>query len=592
MSETTSGIPDDRFRSRLLSWSLLRLSELGRSIEYTRFTRRPEQPVLGEALADGVVLLRQVIDAFYGIAKSVVDVDPRDLATLRSINGYVDNLLRHWDPQYDHPTQWEVEALRQRDDVEARRLAELEREAAKNEERAAAKREIDLWRGMNRLALLWWVERYLRTTSDVLYVEPWEEFGRSFGSIESAAAITDAAMTEAREGHRWLGWVPMPTEAFHGGAARYSPAVDSELLRTFVVVALRQIDPEAAAPDLGRVPNITARVEQVEQYAQEALQNEAIAPLLPDDDLEPRVDRLLEAVRRSRQIEERAEEERIIRSELDPEVVANIQTETRSAWRKHRLLPGLLQQLGLYSVEEFDDEAAVADHWYGRRNWELKLWYVAGSHVGGVEQMAAERGGVLADAETARVLEEAEASPEYHRPDEETIAQGLRAAIAEVRQRGEELVVLAPLHWRWPQVLDLEPSTRYGGNATPPGWLLPDLQARFVGSADGVPVIDIRDPEMARLLVVAVDAFASWTQWRPRGEDEVHVSLTAFDEAAAAAAIAENDDLFRGDTATTDEERAREVQKHVVFDVHEYLEIEVVDSEAARWLAVRDDELE
>lgn len=572
-----------------MGWSLLRLSELGKTIEYKNFSLDRHQAVAGEQLKDGVALLKQVIDAYFRIAKSIIDSDPRDAKTLSSINDYVNGFLTYWTPEFEHPRQVEVELYRERGDVDPRRLAALERQAAENEERAAAKREIDQWRGINRFGLLWWVERLLRTTGDADYTKLWEDSSRYFGDIESTAAIADAAMKEAREGHRWLGWVPTPEAS--SGRVFSSPAIDREFLSTFVLLALRLIDPAAGTPDLGRVPHITANVEQVEREVAEARQNQAITSLLPDDELEARADLLIEAVQRSKRIEEQAEEERIIRAELDPRAILTVETAARQAWQRQRLLPPLFKMLNVYRGEEFE-EGDEQGEWRGITRWELKLWFVADSSVGGIETIGSERGAALAEGETSLFLDAAGVAPEYRRAEEESAGDALRSAIETVRDRGESLVVLAPLNWRLSQVLDLEPAADFGGNATPPAWLSADLTSRFAGSVDGVPVIQVREPDLQRLLVFAAENFARWTQWRPRGGEELHFSIKAYSEAEAREAIIEHADWFRADENTPDEERVRELRKAVYIDVHENLNVEVVEDQAALWVPLREDESE
>jgi hypothetical protein len=581
---------NERYQSRVMGWSLLRLSELGKTIEYKSFSLDRHQQVSGEQLKNGVTLLKQVIDAYFRIAKSVIDSDPRDSKTLSSINGYVNDFLNYWTPEFEHPSLVEVEIYRERGDVDPRRLATLERQAAENEERAAAKREIDQWRGINRFGLLWWVERLLRTTGNADYTKLWEDLSRYFGDIESTAAIADAAMKEAREGHRWLGWVPTPDAP--GTRIFSSPAVDREFLSTFVVLAFRLIDPAVGAPDLGRVPHITANAEQVEREVAEAGQNQAIASLLPDDELERRGELLIEAVQRSKRIEELAEEERIIRAELDPKAVLTVETAARQTWQRQRLLPPLFKMLNVYRGEEVDEDDGQGELRDPFRRWELKLWFVAESAVGGIETIGSERGAALAEGETSLLLDAAGVAPEYPRTNEESANDALRSAIETVRDRGESLVVLAPLNWRLPQVLDLEPAAGFGGNTTPPAWLSADLTSRFAGTADGVPVIRVRDPDLQRLLVFAADKFIRWTQWRPRGGEELHFSIKAYSEEEAREAVAEHADLFRVDENTTDEERVRELRKAVYIDVHENLNVEVVDDQAALWVPLKEDESE
>jgi hypothetical protein len=111
----------------------------------------------------------------------------------------------------------------------------------------------------------------------------------------------------------------------------------------------------------------------------------------------------------------------------------------------------------------------------------------------------------------------------------------------------------------------------------------------FLGTADGVPVFDAHELPPDRIVVVAVDRFARWRQWKVQDDHEIHASITEYGDEAARALVEERENLFRTEARTTVEARAREVRKAVLLDVLERFEIEVVEPEAARWLAVPED---
>ena len=73
----------------------------------------------------------------------------------------------------------------------------------------------------------------------------------------------------------------------------------------------------------------------------------------------------------------------------------------------------------------------------------------------------------------------------------------------------------------------------------------------FLGTADGAPVLNARELPEDRILIVAVDAFARWRQWRPRAEHEVVVTINTFDEDEARQFVVENPQQFRDEEHTT-----------------------------------------
>jgi uncharacterized protein len=64
---------------------------------------------------------------------------------------------------------------------------------------------------------------------------------------------------------------------------------------------------------------------------------------------------------------------------------------------------------------------------------------------------------------------------------------------------------------------------------------VPEEEGRgaFVGTVDGVPVFDVVDIPDDRIVVIALDGFLRWRQWRLAEGHEVAVDLTAYDEEEA-----------------------------------------------------------
>jgi hypothetical protein len=124
----------------------------------------------------GAEAVREVFEAYAQITKRVVDSNPRDSDTLASINGYLDEALRHWTPEHDRPSRWELGHFERQPEADPRRLAELRRMVAANETKARIKSELVAWRSVQRFGLLWWIQRCLRETGNPDFVEAWNAF--------------------------------------------------------------------------------------------------------------------------------------------------------------------------------------------------------------------------------------------------------------------------------------------------------------------------------------------------------------------------------------------------------------------------------
>jgi hypothetical protein len=233
-----------------------------------------------------------------------------------------------------------------------------------------------------------------------------------------------------------------------------------------------------------------------------------------------------------------------------------------------------------------DGEPPDGTRWGMQPELTLKALFIPERRIHGAEMRAIDIGRGLAASEIRRFAEAANVSPEAVAGPNESLAERLRRAIAEVRERGEELIVLVPSRWQLAQGLELTLAERRGGEAEPPRWVPEEARESFLGSADDVPVFDSHELGAERLVVIALDRFARWRQWIVQDGHEIHVSLNDYDETGARSLVEQQENLFRTDERTTVEARAREVRKAALLDVFERFEIEVVDPEAARWIEV------
>jgi len=565
-------------RSALFGNSWLRLSEYGRSVE--------RLVTDNESSADdrdyGVQALRQVFDAYTLMAKAFVDHNPRETGAFAELNRYLGEFLQHWDPEHDRPYEWEVELLAERGNTDARELARLRARVEENAARAQVKQDLDTWRAAQRFALLWWSLRRLRESGDSTFVDAWNAYVGYFGDLGETARVVDRAIeADFRDRGQWSDWIlsELPMGQVHG------LAVDWEFLQTFIVLALNRVPPDGPAPQFEPLEWLANRSHDIRQIVDGVLANENLRPLLPEERLEDRADRVVEAFEAMFRAREQQEEQRVIDSALDLEAVEGFRQGVRSAWAARRLVGPALLDAGMYEVPQ--DEPPDGTRWGIQPELILKSLFIPEPRVLGGDWRATDIGRHLAESEVRRLAERAFESPEYSGEEGTSLAEQLRAAIVEVRAYGEKLLVLVPSRWRLTQALELVLAERRGGDTQPPRWV-PDEEVResFLGTADDVPVFDSREMPSDKIAVVAIDRFARWRQWKPQDDHEIHVSITDYDDEAARALVEEKEELFRTEERTTSEARARGVRKAVLLDVYEKFEVEVVDPEAARWLTV------
>jgi hypothetical protein len=568
-------------QSALFGNSWLRLTQYGRAVEHLV----TDDESSAEDRAYGATALRQVFEAYALIAKSFIDQNPRETGSFREINRYLNNFLRHWNPEHDRPHEWEIGHLEARDDTHPREVEQFRSQLADKLARVTIKAEMDAWRAAQRFALLAWSLRRLRESGDTVYVEPWNAFVGYFGDVGTTARVVDHVLeADFRDGAPWSHWTlaELPPTAHYGG-------LEGEFLQTFVVVALSRVDPGGPVPQIPVLEWLANQSANIQQVIEAVLAQETLRRLLPAERLEERAETVIAAIDAMRRARDERREQRLIDAPLGPEAVEAFRTAVRTTWESHRLIGPALICAGMYEVP--DGAPPDATRFGIQPERTLKGLFIEEERIHGGDTHAADIGRALAASEVRHYAELAREATELVADGAESLAETLRRAISEVRQHGSDLIVLMPLEWRLIQALELTLAQPRGGNAEPPRWVSEEEESRewFVGNADDVPVFELYELPPARLVVIALDRFACWRQWKLDDDHQVHVSITDYDDDVARSLVEENPNLYRTDERTTVEARAREVRKTVLLDVFERFAMEVVDASAARWVAVPDE---
>jgi hypothetical protein len=573
--------PSSDNRSDHLSYSWLRLSEYGRFYVEPLVT---DTELSSGDQEYGVQALRQVFDAFALIGKSIIDFTPRDASAIAEINRHLDEFIRHWTPENDHPQRWEVELLERQPEVDAGVLEETRGQMAENEARARVKADLDRWRAMQRFGLLFWTQHRLlgRPDEAEAYADLWKGFAGYFSDMSETARVADQAIELDFEQHGpWSRWVASELPA---GQAQMA-GVDHEQMQTFILLALNRVDPDGPVPQLEPLEWLSSRSPEIRQLVGGVTSNQAFQRVLPDDRLDERADKVIEVLEAMQRAREEGRNQRIIDSPLDAEGIDAFKKSVRDAWTGDRLIGAVLGAAGMYEVANGEPDEGTK--WGSGPQWVPKAMFITEPVTSGAQLLATDIGRNLAESEPRRLVEAALLSPEFMCADGQSLAECVRAALAAVGEQGDQLAVFIPLVWQLTRALEVDPSRPRGGDAQAPGWVREgNGRSAFVGLIEGVPVLDVIDMPDDRVVVVALDGFLRWRQWQLAEGQEVAVDLTAYNEVEALALVREHEDLLREEERTTDEARARHLRTLLLLDVYERFRVQVVNPEAARWLTV------
>jgi hypothetical protein len=570
-------------RAGLFSYSCLRLSEYGRFYVEPLIT---DEGAPEEDRKYGVQALRQVFDAFALIGKAVIDFTPRDASALAKVNHHLSEFIGNWTPEHDQPQAWEIELLERQPGVDPELLEERRRGVAENEARAQVKADLDQWRAMQRFGLLFWALHRLggRPDGAEAYAAVWKTLAGYFGDLSETARVVDRAIKVDFEEHGpWSWWVSqeLPEGARFGG-------IDLKQIQTFVLLALDRVDPDGPVPQFEPLEWLSSRSPEIRQLVEGVIANDAFESVLAGERLEDRAEKVIAAFEAMHRTREEQKDQRVIDAPLELEAVDGFRRKLRETWTTNRLVGPALSAAGMYEL--VDEEPEEGTKWGFGPKWVHKGMFVAPPDVHGADWLALDYGRNLAGSEPQRIVEAGLLAAEFSGGEGQSLAQRLREALAEVGRHGNQVVVLVPLNWQLTQALEVDPARRRGGESEPPAWV-PEGEGRsaFVGTVDGVPVLDVVDMPDDRIVVVALDSFLRWHQLRAEDGHEIAVELTAYGEEEARALVEEHDDLFRDESRTTAEARARYLRKLVLLDVYERFKVTIVDADAAYWLTVPDD---
>lgn len=527
----------------------------------------------------GRVAMHQLYETLAEICKRILDIDPSQTDLIGVFNGIYDKFFRHWDPQYDDPQRWELEHAEQQGADEAT-LAELRAAVAQNEARVALHDELDDWRLMHRLGLMFWVMRHVRQGRDRAWVEAWPVFANYVGDVPKLAQILDKAIeADFRDRGRWSNWI---LDTLPKGEAHWI-GVDAELIDAFIVRALQLVDPEGPPPEIEPMEWTRGRLDDPEESVNRITDQTALAPLLPDDRLGERAQVLVEALIASNRERQEREDQKTIDAPLSDGKLAEFETALQQTFEDEHWLHRVLQASG--AVEVVDDEPPEDVHGSQINTWLPKSFFIEEPRVFGSDAAAHQYGGALAGHERDFFVDQLRQAPLIQANPDDSLATQLRALLTALIAGGfQPDLLLTPFNWTVMQSLQVELYRGAGGEIEPPEWAATD-DGRGVafGAFDGIPACRIHRGLDDRIVVVDLSRFASWRDWIPGGEP-ISFQFDYLNEVESEQLARETPRLFEaeGDLAA----RTKAIRMHVRLLAQVRYELEVRDREAARALEV------
>lgn len=545
--------------------------------EYADFHIEPILTRDGHTLEDRQQAERAMGDVFRTFAelmKACLDFDQRDTKSLSEISTEWNLLLRHWEPEHRQPDVWLVEALERERGIRDPEVVQLRREAEVNAELAAIKDRLVRLKQLHRFGLCFWALRRYRSTQSSTWLESFNLLGEHFGSLQAlTTAVADAMQHEWDHHGPWSGWIlnDLPLHNAH----MVSP--ESEFVTTYVVLALRLIDPADSAPELPDSPNLGMhlRADDPRAVIERVLGDASLTSVLPERGQE-RAAKLVDALALLIARIVRAEEDETIAASVDEDAVTELQTEARAEWAERGLLRAAFAERGRLMART--DEPPTSTR-YSVGGWQPKGFFLKEKgRVFGGERLAAELVNSLVSAQTTAVLRLSGLEDDVP-PVEVPLDDYVRAAIAAMRDAGADpRVLLVPTKRSIVTDLGAEGAVRWGGDVEPPSWLPDGARGLFRGRIEGMSVHAMAEIPDDRIALCDFGRFGEWHEWPAAGQPLVTVET--FDELSARELAKQSDSADDPETLIRRIRSGTRVSAEVAF------EVVVERPDAIRWISV------
>lgn len=474
----------------------------------------------------GKVLMLQLYEVLAEISKRILDWDASRTDLVGKFNGIYEKFFRYWTPENADPQRWELE-LAEQQDAPADQIEALCARVEENEAKTALHKELDDWRLLHRLGLLFWVFRHVRDGADATWAAAWPTFANYFGDVPRMAEILDRAITVDRDRTRWSSWV---LETLPSGEA-YSIGVDHELIETFIVRALELVSPDGPPPEIEPMESTRGRLDDPQATVDAVIARPHLAPLLPDDRLADRVRVLVEALTNSNQVRQEREEQKIIDAPLVAEKIDQFATKLRENWESQRWLHGALDAAGAVELGRGEAPERAGSQ---INTWLPKAFFISDPLVLGADIAANRYGAGLAQHERTTYVDNLLPATLVPAAGEQPLSDQLRGLIQSLRDDGfDPTLILVPYNWTLTQSLGIAPYRDQGGEDERPEWAREESSRdAAIGEIEGIPVCRIHSGIDDRLVVVDLHRFATWRQWLIDGQ-QITISIDEVNEVEA-----------------------------------------------------------
>ena len=520
---------------------------------------------------ESLQLLDAWFDSLIELMKLIIEAE--DLERLRWVNDQWEQVLEHWDPEFDDPNRVQVEIMEREFGPEDQQVVQARADMERNQELASLKADLVRKRQRSRFGLLWWAFRVWEAHGSDSFDIMLESFVTMSALADAASAAMRSELEEMPPWSRWL-LASLPEGRAH------ALATDSALIGAFLAASMIKMNGETIS--VADLKWLGPRRDEAGGLLDSLAADPRILSRMNSETASARVGQLktLISTAAAEQAEDLAASLRS--APLNEQKVQSFHAELRSTWESDRLLAPLFRHHSRFELVEEPRTLEQTEGLFGRNELLSKGLFTDIQPVIGLDMVAHERGSDLARGEVQKLIGLFDEAPQGDVGDRD-IPAAVTNVLNELREAGyNPSAIFLPVQWRLNQELGLAPVGPM--NPPAPPWLADERSHWYEGSFEEVDVFESTAVPGDRLLAVDIARWGRVSQWLLPGGDELLIELTSFDEAEALELL--RDDLRLLADKGGEEERVKALMERVRLRLIERFAIEVSDQDAARSLPI------
>jgi hypothetical protein len=510
-------------------------------------------------------------------------VDQGDAEDVASLNTRWEQVLEYWQPEFEPPTEFDVDALEAELGREAPRTIQARERLASNRGLAARKSALLEKRQAYRAGLLWWAFRNWQG-------EPGPKRDTFFALLESFPtnamlidAITLATRREMGGISPWSRWelFELPEGEAH------SVSTDLALLGVLIAVLLLRADSQPISS--GELESLGDALDAAAGMLEALTADPRILAAMDVETAQTRANAVREALDQAKAARVAEAAEALRAAPLNEEKVASFRRDTKAGWEETRVLAPMFEHFGKLLEDSDQSVLGETEGWFGRDEFLPKELFTDVRVVSGLDMISHEMGESLTRGEVTRFLRMLSETSQAQVSENE-VTRAVDATVREMLELGYRPgVVLIPISWQLERELHVGKFMEPDDATSQENVFFSERRRHwYAGETAGMFVFKSTSVPTDRMFLVDLERWGTLRQWTlDETGEQLAVDVWAFTDESARELLDAHPGIY-SDRGSVDL-RVGLLLERVRVRIRERFRIELEDENAARFLPLPDD---